>query len=70
MKELEDQKKQRERELEGELNNIKMSLEKHVQQAEEERLKAEQLLNEQVEELRKLTDEEKVKREQLVMSLL
>lgn len=66
MKELEEQKKQREMELEQELNHIKMNLEQHMQQAEQERLKAEQLLNEQMEEQRKLTDEEKTKREHLV----
>ncbi|KAL0880862.1 hypothetical protein ABMA27_002045 [Loxostege sticticalis] len=66
LKELEELKQQREKELEQELTDIRKDLELKVQTAEQNRLKAEQLLNEQMEERKKLTDEEKVKREQLM----
>lgn len=53
-------------ELEEELKNIKNNLAKQIEIHENEKREAEQLLNEQKEQLKKVNDEERVKINQLV----
>lgn len=55
-------------ELEEELKNIKNNLAKQIEIHENEKREAEQLLNEQKEQLKKVNDEERVKINQLVGS--
>ncbi|KAJ8721514.1 hypothetical protein PYW07_002289 [Mythimna separata] len=66
LKEIEEQRILRETELKQELDNIKKNLEDKVHQTEQEKLKAEQLLNEQMEHMKKLSNEEKIKVDQLM----
>ncbi|KAJ8730803.1 hypothetical protein PYW08_002216 [Mythimna loreyi] len=66
LKEIEEQRILRETELKQELDNIKKNLEDKVHQTEQEKLKAEKLLNEQMEHMKKLSNEEKIKVDQLM----
>ncbi|CAH2076370.1 unnamed protein product, partial [Iphiclides podalirius] len=66
LRELEEQKKSRELELLQELNELKKNLEAKMEQTEQQKSEIEQVLNNQMEQMRKVNDEEKVKMEKLI----
>uniref|UniRef100_A0A2A4J7C8 E3 ubiquitin-protein ligase CHFR n=1 Tax=Heliothis virescens TaxID=7102 RepID=A0A2A4J7C8_HELVI len=66
LKEIEEQRIQREHALKQELNNIKKNLEDKVQQTEQDKLKAEKMLNEQMEHMKKVSNEDKIAMQKLM----
>lgn len=69
LKALEEQKEQLEKELVKQLDEIKKNLVQQVEETEQENCKAQVTLNTRVEELKKLSEEEKKRIEQLVRLL-
>lgn len=70
MSELTEEKRKKELELITELNNIKGSLEKQVKLTEIQKREALQKLNDQMEEMKKMKNEDQIKMEQLVITIV